>query len=157
MSLNTQNLLKKEVLILEDSLICQRAYQAICKRIGVGADIVNDTEKALHLFKQTDACYKLIILDDNIPSSSGIECTKKMRNFENTIYRQRAHFILCSAHTTSNHLSQNDAALFAEIILKPLTLTHMKQLVSRYLIPADNRLIELRQNVLPFTHMTNFK
>lgn len=69
-----------KILYAEDNPVNQRVAQLLLKKMGVQCDIAANGEKAFDMFKLNS--YDLILMDLQMPVIDGVECTRKIREYE---------------------------------------------------------------------------
>ena len=73
-----------EILIIEDEKDTAEPVKEALKLNGFDADIAEDGEKGLEMFRQNE--YELVILDLKLPKMSGEEVLRKIREFRPYVY-----------------------------------------------------------------------
>ena len=73
-----------EILIIEDEKDTAEPVKEALKLNGFDADIAEDGEKGLEMFRQNE--YELVLLDLKLPKMSGEEVLRKIREFRPYVY-----------------------------------------------------------------------
>ena len=73
-----------EILIIEDENDTAEPVKEALKLNGFDADIAEDGEKGLEMFRQNE--YELVLLDLKLPKMSGEEVLRKIREFRPYVY-----------------------------------------------------------------------
>jgi CheY-like chemotaxis protein len=81
--LDTEILLGKKVLIVEDNRINQIVTKKILEKNDIRCTVVENGEKAVKIVKERK--FDLILMDINMPVKNGIEASKEIRAFNSSI------------------------------------------------------------------------
>lgn len=124
--INLEALKNKYLLIVEDNRINQVVTKKILEKETVRCDIAQNGEEAVNLAKTNT--YDLILMDINMPVKNGIEATKDIRLFNNTVP------IIA---LTAVEIEEQKALIFKsgmnDIILKPYDIDVFKRIIVKNL------------------------
>ncbi len=112
------------VLIVEDDLSLQRLFKAVLLREGYMVTVASDGEEAYRSLEVIAP--ELVILDMNLPHISGFEIIRYIRKQDSL---KDTKIIIATANTTVS--DSEEAQLADEILIKPLTVSHLRDVVAR--------------------------
>ncbi len=130
-----------KILLIEDSIIAQRAAQALLMQLDCLVDAVNTGEKALALFEPGK--YDLIFMDIGLENDSGYVVSKKIRQREHDSAYKVPIIALTSYEAEIVKVDCHD--YFMEgAITKPLTQEQAKEIIERYIYKVERPLSGLK-------------
>ncbi|MDC8000746.1 response regulator [Aequorivita todarodis] len=120
----------KKVMIVEDNKINQMITKKILEKKKMVCTVVDNGMDAIKQAKETD--YDIILMDIHMPGISGIEATKKIREFNKTV-----PIIALTAITLEEDLEDFYKAGFNEFIPKPFKAEDFFDKINRVLRSND--------------------
>ncbi|GIL41875.1 response regulator [Roseiterribacter gracilis] len=128
MNTNVTGEQRPTVLIVEDSDLQNRMYQAIFRQLDIRSVRAGTKREALALARQTMPA--LIIMDINLPDGTGIEATREIRAIEGL---DKVPIIAVTTRLSTNQESTLREAGFTEFRSKPIDVADFGDLVKRQL------------------------
>lgn len=122
------------VLVAEDNLVNQKVAKNYLAKLGITADLANNGQEAVNLFKQNK--YHLIFMDCQMPILNGYEATKAILDLQSQSHAQ-TDIVALTAEGTSGERSKCYAAGMKEFLNKPLVLEQLLNVLEKYL-PHSN-------------------
>ncbi len=119
---------KKSILIVEDNLIAAKSTQIMFERLGCQVDHVEDGEKAFQLAKKKH--YDLICMDIGLPTISGIEACRAIREYEANNHLKPMPIVAVTGNNSPEEMKEYLKAGMQEAIDKPLTQEKAEHLLS---------------------------
>lgn len=116
----------KKILVVEDNKINQMITRKILEKHKVICDVADNGTVAVE--KVTNNQYDLILMDIHMPGISGIEATKEIRKFNQSI-----PVIALTAVTLDENLDEFYLNGFTDIIPKPYKTEEFFQKINKYL------------------------
>lgn len=116
----------KSILIVEDNKINQMITKKILEKKDMICTVVDNGVDAIRLTKEGN--FDVILMDIHMPGISGIEATKKIREFNQTV-----PIIALTAVTIEENLEEFYRAGFSEFIPKPFKADDFFDKISRVL------------------------
>ncbi|SRX54084.1 response regulator [Aequorivita sp. CIP111184] len=120
----------KSVMIVEDNKINQMITKKILEKKKMVCTVVDNGMDAIKLAKEGD--FNVILMDIHMPGISGIEATKKIREFNKTV-----PIIALTAITIEENLEDFYKAGFNEFIPKPFNAEDFFEKINRVLRNSD--------------------
>lgn len=118
----------KKILIVEDELLIQMSEKIMLKNAGFEVTLANDGLQAIEL--ATSNHYDIIFMDIGLPDLSGIEVTKKIRDYEKQELKTHSPIIIAlTAHPFKELGETCQAAGMNAYIQKPLSVHKIDKLV----------------------------
>jgi len=106
------------ILLAEDDLISRRLIKILIEKFGHKVFVVENGRKAFEAYQTNQ--YDLILMDIQMPLMDGLECTKKIREFEQQINRSRVTIIAVTAHAMIGDKEKCLNAGMDDYITKPI-------------------------------------
>ncbi|KAA5824135.1 response regulator [Algibacter amylolyticus] len=106
------DLSKVKILVVEDNKINQMITKKILTKMELKCDIVDNGEEAVERIRNND--YNIILMDIHMPGISGMEATKRVREFDKDLT-----IFALTAVTIEDKMQEFDEAGFTDIIPKP--------------------------------------
>jgi len=123
--------LSGHVLLADDVLENQKLIKHYVKAMGATIDIANNGKEAVEL--ALSHAYDLVLMDIRMPVMDGFGAVKALRE---TGYQ--VPVISLSANNMASDITKYKEAGFNEAASKPVVRSAFKQLLSKYLAPADD-------------------
>ncbi len=101
-----------KILVVEDNKINQMITKKILNKMKLNCDIVDNGEEAVEKARTDN--YDVILMDIHMPGISGLEATKRIRAFNQTLT-----IFALTAVTIEDKMHEFDEAGFTDIISKP--------------------------------------
>src|SRR5579884_3636769 len=120
------------ILILDDERDIVMVFKRSLELAGYSVFGFTDPLLALEHFKANSANYALIVTDVRMPAMNGIEFVKEIRKVN-----QAVTIIIMSAFDLAE-LSVADNLKIAELLDKPIMVSQLKAIVSRYIISQSS-------------------
>lgn len=120
------------ILILDDERDIVMVFKRSLELAGFSVFGFTDPLLALEHFKANSANYALIVTDVRMPAMNGIEFVKEIRKVN-----QAVTIIIMSAFDLAE-LSVADNLKIAELLDKPIMVSQLKAIVSRYIISQSS-------------------
>src|SRR5210317_2138302 len=92
--------LNKRILLVEDNPINQQLTTLILRRKGYIADIAENGQDGLELYKKNT--YEVILMDIQMPIMDGIRAAQLIRQFETNNHSKRSTIIAVTAYGKDN-------------------------------------------------------
>jgi len=122
-----------DILIAEDNTINQKLIFNIFKRMGISVTFANNGVEAVNLYQ--NHIYKMILMDIEMPILSGIEATKKIREYEeskNII--PPIPIVALTANNDKCHIDQYLKIGMDDHLAKPIDIKRIKEVLDSYFI-----------------------
>jgi CheY-like chemotaxis protein len=119
-----------KILIVEDEVINAKVLAHMLKKMGYSYNIAADGEIAVDMVKEFQ--YDLILMDVQMPVMDGLECTRKIREFEATLGRRTPIIGV----TAAGYGEPQDKAMSVGMdayIVKPVAQSMIETLIQRWL------------------------
>ncbi|WP_067149632.1 ATP-binding protein [Pseudotamlana agarivorans] len=101
-----------KILVVEDNKINQMITRKILSKMELSCDVIDNGEEAVEMIRQND--YNIILMDIHMPGISGIEATKRIREFDKDLT-----IFALTAVTIEDKMQEFEDAGFTDIIPKP--------------------------------------
>ena len=126
-------MLSGRVLFVDDDQPIVRLMTHVFNEIGCQAKICTNATEALELFSQDPGSFDLVLTDQSMPNTSGIELARNI-----LAIRPDIPVLLLSGHSNLiNRKEEINQAGITDIVTKPITITELTQTLSRFLPPAN--------------------
>jgi CheY-like chemotaxis protein len=122
---------KIRVLLVEDEQLTKKIHTFFLEEINCETIIANDGEEAIE--KATDN-FDLIIMDIGLPTISGIETIKIIRENENINNKKHLPIIALTANKDENIKKQCLAVGADDLYMKPIDQKTMLKIVKKYCV-----------------------
>lgn len=119
---------KKHILLVEDNLTAVKAARMIFEKYGYKVDHAPDGEQAIEMAQMNH--YNAICMDIGLPTISGTEVCRAIRNFETKNHLPPVPIIAVTGNSSPEEAKEYKAAGMQEVIVKPLTLEKAKHFLS---------------------------
>ncbi|AUS04414.1 ATP-binding protein [Pseudotamlana carrageenivorans] len=101
-----------KILVVEDNKINQMITRKILSKMDLSCDVIDNGEEAIEMIRNND--YNIILMDIHMPGISGIEATKRIREFDKDLT-----IFALTAVTIEDKMQEFEDAGFTDIIPKP--------------------------------------
>ena len=118
----------QQILIIEDSLVCQEIYKAIFRRLNCPIDIAGSAAEGIALAKAFR--YDCIIADWGLPDCEDSSLVKAIRV---SAFNQNTPIFVISAHASEDILKAHPSLEVQGVYAKPLIPREIEALVRPYL------------------------
>lgn len=120
---------KKRVLIAEDSSVIQNLTKKVLQFQNYDIDSVKDGKKVLDKLEKES--FDIILMDINMPTMDGMECSKQIRAMRDP---QKAQTPIIAITGNANNYTDDDfkSAGINEYIPKPIDFDVLVETVNRY-------------------------
>ncbi len=106
------------ILLAEDDLISRRLIRILIERLGHKVNVVENGKKAFEAYKNDD--YDIVLMDIQMPLMDGLECTRKIREYEREVQQQPVTIIAVTAHAMIGDKEKCLTAGMDDYITKPI-------------------------------------
>ena len=106
------DLSKLQILVVEDNKINQMITKKILNKMGLTCQVVDNGEEAVDKVKNED--FAIVLMDIHMPGISGIETTKRIRDFD-----METPIVALTAIALDDNLDEFYSNGFNDIIPKP--------------------------------------
>lgn len=130
------------VLVVEDNRVNQQVAREMLKRFDIIADVAEDGRQALGMLPNKR--YDLILMDCNMPVMDGYDCTREIRQSEES---SSIPVIAMTAVTSAEEKDKCRQSGMDGFLEKPLRLNRLNEELLRWL--PDNRSLTKSTNVDP--------
>lgn len=120
---------RSKVLVVDDHPINQRLMVSMLDKLGYRADVAEDGNQAVELARK--CAYDFIFMDLQMPVMDGLEATSLIRQ-ESSGSPDKTVIIAMTANVMEGIQDRCTAAGMDGYISKPLKLSSIKQMISRY-------------------------
>ena len=120
----------KKVLVVEDNKINQMITKKILEKNKMNCDVADNGEISIEKVRLED--YDLVLMDVHMPGITGIEATKKIREFNTKV-----PILALTAVTIDDNIDDFFIAGFNDIIPKPYKIEEFFSKVSKCIKPKD--------------------
>lgn len=103
------------ILLVDDDEAVARILESMLQGLGYEIDVHSNGDSALESFKQSDRHYDLLMTDLSMPTMSGVELTRKIRELDSEL-----PVLILSGHGKSQISSQLVGIENCQIISKPI-------------------------------------
>jgi len=122
------------VLIVEDNPVNQMVTKGYLERLGVAHIIVaEDGQQGVDCFDAEEGELDLVLMDLDMPVMDGFTSAHHIRELEIQHGWPACQILALSAHAITEHGGRVPRAGMNGQLIKPLSLTAMKQALSQYL------------------------
>lgn len=120
------------ILLVEDNKTNQLLMSAILKKQGLSFDLAEDGLLAIDAVKNKD--YDLVLMDENMPNLNGIEATKAIREWEQTLPNKPSiPIIALTANAMTGDKERFVAAGMDEYLTKPVNVPKLITVLRHFL------------------------
>lgn len=124
------------ILLVEDNKTNQLLMSTIIKKQGIDYDIAEDGLEAVEAVKKN--VYDLILMDENMPNLSGVEATKRIRQWENSeISREPIPIVALTANAMTGDRERFVASGMDDYLTKPVNIPKLFEVFNKYLKKLD--------------------
>jgi len=112
-----------KVLVAEDNMVNQQVVVALLSELGITPSVVDDGEKALHAWSQSE--WDVILLDVCMPVMDGPTACRRIRSREVSEGRRRTQIIALTANVMQHQLQDYFDAGMDHIVAKPIQVAEL--------------------------------
>lgn len=123
---------QRRVLVADDYVLTLNLVVRVLNEMNIQVDCANNGEEALTLLEE--GVYDLVLMDMQMPILSGIEATKRIR--ESSANYRDVPIIAFTADIMTSQRHQYEAIGINEIVSKPFSVLHLRDVVERWLREA---------------------
>jgi len=130
-SLQTMQLLKARVLIVEDNIINQKVAKGILQKFGCTCDIVVNGKEAVDILAKEK--YDIVLMDCQMPVMDGYEATRIIRDPKSDVLN---HTIPIVAMTANALVGDREKVLdvgMNDFVTKPVSMQKMREALERWI------------------------
>lgn len=135
---------RRKALVVDDHPINQRLMVSMLDKLGYDADVADDGSQAVELALKN--AYEFIFMDLQMPVMDGLAATSRIRAGSG-VSAEKAVIIAMTANVMEGIQNRCTAAGMDGYVSKPLKLSSIKQIVTRY-APHDTPVIEQNASLL---------
>lgn len=118
------------ILVAEDNQVNQIVIEALLKKLGAAAKIVENGKIAIDELTENKEQYDLLLMDCEMPVMDGFEATKAIRSAERANKEQSIPIIALTAHAMDHHKEKAKLAGMDKFITKPVRRNDLLQAIS---------------------------
>jgi CheY-like chemotaxis protein len=126
----------REILLVEDDPINQRAESALLKQDGHRVTIANDGYSALKILERSQVSasppFDLVLMDIRMPGLNGYETTERIRSMPESI--SRIPIVALTADVTQENIDKCLTAGINKVLSKPIRRNELSEVLRT--IPA---------------------
>jgi CheY-like chemotaxis protein/HPt (histidine-containing phosphotransfer) domain-containing protein len=126
------------LLLAEDDLISRRLIRILIEKLGHKVNDVDNGEKAFEAFKKNH--YDIILMDIQMPVMDGLECTRKIREYEKEKNLSKVTVIAVTAHAMKGDKEKCLNAGIDDYITKPIEEKVLLNKINKHRINTSNEM-----------------
>ncbi len=119
------------ILVVEDNITNQKVVMAMLNKLGYEAKIASDGVEALAAMADKCNCYRLMLMDCQMPRMDGYQATKKIRELE--AGQRHTPIVAMTANAMDGDRERCLAAGMDDYMAKPFTLNELKTIIEKWL------------------------
>jgi len=120
-----------KALVVEDDIINQKLIINVLNKFGITADIANNGLEGLG--KRKDNQYDLIFMDIQMPVMDGVESTKEIIQFEQSLNKEHIPIIALTANALKGDREKFLSLGFDEYISKPMSISELLYILNMFI------------------------
>lgn len=124
------------LLLAEDDLISRRLIRILIEKLGHKVNVVENGKKALDAFKRDH--YDIILMDIQMPIMDGLECTRKIREFEKLNEQEKVTIIAVTAHAMIGDKEKCLTSGMDDYITKPIDEKSLLNKINKFRVNQKN-------------------
>ena len=136
---------KGHILIAEDNEANKELIKILLAKYGLTFDLANNGLEALNLYKANK--YDLILMDEQMPVMNGIETLREILDYEKENNLSHTPVSAITANVIKGSLENSLDNGYDSFLGKPIILKEFENIFKKYLIIADNDLIEIKKEI----------
>jgi CheY-like chemotaxis protein len=117
------------VLIIDDREDQRNLFQAIVRRLGLGAHVVSSWEEAEASLETV--CFDAVLMDVQMPDIDGIEATRRLRELDK-ISGRHTPIIAVTAKAMAGDREECLLAGMDDYLAKPFSIEQLKSVIERW-------------------------
>ena len=120
---------RPRILVAEDNPINREVMREILDELEIDSDLVENGQEAIEAIEKGN--YPLVLMDCQMPVLDGYEATRQIRRRKD----EKAHLpiVAVTAHAVQGEREKALAAGMTDYITKPVTITRLVRMMSKYL------------------------
>jgi len=140
------------VLVVEDNMINRRVVEALLRKLGLSAALVQDGQQAVDAITRGDAA-DIVLMDVNMPVMDGCTATERIRRWEVDNSLPRRPIIALTANAFADDRERCLRAGMDDYLAKPVTFATLQAVLGKWLRaapelpPATSSAVHARQQV----------
>ncbi|MBN8497996.1 MAG: response regulator [Candidatus Accumulibacter sp.] len=140
------------VLVVEDNMINQRVVEALLRKLGLSAALVQDGQQAVDAITRGHAA-DIVLMDVNMPVMDGCTATERIRRWEVDNSLPRRPIIALTANAFAEDRERCLRAGMDDYLAKPVTFATLQAVLGKWLRtapelpPATSSAVHARQQV----------
>jgi signal transduction histidine kinase/DNA-binding response OmpR family regulator len=137
------------VLIVEDNVINQKVIKHTLKSLGISADIANNGEKGLDMFKKNQ--YDMVFMDIQMPVMNGVVATKEMIAYEERCNLDHTPIIAVTTNALKGDRELYLKSGMDEYIAKPISTDKFVSVIKQFYSPkkeSTKKITQLSKDIL---------
>jgi len=140
------------VLVVEDNMINQRVVEALLRKLGLSAALVQDGQQAVDAITRGHAA-DIVLMDVNMPVMDGCAATERIRRWEVDNSLPRRPIIALTANAFAEDRERCLRAGMDDYLAKPVTFATLQAVLGKWLRtapelpPATSSAVHARQQV----------
>lgn len=140
------------VLVVEDNMINQRVVDALLRKLGLSAALVQDGQQAVDTITRGDTA-DIVLMDVNMPVMDGCTATQRIRRWEIDNSLPRRPIIALTANAFAEDRERCLRAGMDDYLAKPVTFAALQTVLGKWLRaapelpPATSSAVHARQQV----------
>jgi signal transduction histidine kinase/DNA-binding response OmpR family regulator len=121
------------ILVVEDNKTNQLVIRQLLRRLGHRCQITENGKEAYLAYKSHGESYDMVLMDCEMPVMNGLECTRKIRQWEKSNPSITAiKIVALTAHALPEKLQECIEAGMNNYLTKPLMLDQLSKIIDSY-------------------------
>jgi len=117
----------QKILLAEDNAVNQTLMEAIFKKLNIDADLAQNGEEAVEMYKQGN--YSLVLMDINMPVMTGEEAMDKLKEYASEQQIELCPIVALTANVLPEQVKEYQNKGFHSHLAKPLQISKFKTLL----------------------------
>lgn len=122
------------ILLVEDNLLNQRIVTFSLKKYHHEVTIANNGLEGLNIYKEQQ--FDVVLMDIMMPIMDGLEATQKIREFEESINKNKTPIIAITANTMDNDREKCISYGMNDFMAKPFDMDKLLKIFEDLKIPV---------------------
>lgn len=124
----------QRALVVEDNPTNLMILEKILTKFGMAISTARNGEEAVALFCTPHEAFDIVLMDCEMPVMSGVEATRRMRDFEAVTDRRPVPIIALTAHTAPELVEEFLQAGMTDHLGKPFRQDMLRSMIQRHLV-----------------------